>query len=152
MRTRRRPPPCSRPQARCAFRSTSCAQGAGHVADRCVGAGGVAEAAAVCAPCSLAWWPSASWSPHLLRAPRRLGHPGLERLARRPLSVHLARVSEIPCSASSVQTWMPGLLAPLPAQGNVVFQGSNPGCEEPDTDRYQFLKFNFLLRMQLRLG
>nr|CAI9696782.1 unnamed protein product [Rangifer tarandus platyrhynchus] len=46
IRTRRRPPQCSRPRARCASRSTSCAQGTGRVADRRVVAGQVAEAAA----------------------------------------------------------------------------------------------------------
>lgn len=46
MRTRRRPPQSRRPPAHYAFRSTSCAQGAGHVADLSMVAGRVAEAAA----------------------------------------------------------------------------------------------------------
>ena len=99
----------------------------------------------VCAPCSLARWPSASWSRHMLRAPGRLGHLGLERPAWHPLIVRLARVSEVPRSVSLVQTWMPGLLAPLTAPGNVVFQGLTPGVRSLTLIAVSLLKFNFLL-------
>ena len=111
----------------CASRGTLCAQGAGHVTDRRVVASQVAEAAARLhallaskvaqrlmglAPALGTWW---------------AGSPALERPAPRPLSVRLARVSEVPRSVSLVQTWLPGLLARLTAPGNVVFQRVTPG-------------------------